>query len=112
MRLLSALVLALAACSGGDAPPATDAPVTDGGADADAGKDAPKGHPTQVFFGDTHLHTSFSMDAGLFGATTTPDDAYRFARGEAIGVHPHDASGEPLRQVQLALRHQSPSRHD
>ena len=42
------------------------------------------GYPTQAFFGDTHLHTSFSFDAGLFGATTTPDDAYRFARGEEV----------------------------
>lgn len=37
--------------------------------------------PTQVFFGDTHLHTSYSADAGMVGATTTPDDAYRFAKG-------------------------------
>lgn len=35
-------------------------------------------------FGDTHLHTSFSMDAGAFGARIGPRDAYRFARGEEI----------------------------
>ncbi|MGE0624752.1 MAG: DUF3604 domain-containing protein [Pseudomonadales bacterium] len=40
--------------------------------------------PTRVYFGDTHLHTSFSMDAGAFGARLTPDDAYRFARGEEV----------------------------
>ncbi|MFC3612856.1 DUF3604 domain-containing protein [Lutimaribacter marinistellae] len=40
--------------------------------------------PNQVFFGDTHLHTSFSADAGLVGATTTPDDAFRFAKGEEV----------------------------
>jgi hypothetical protein len=40
--------------------------------------------PNQVFFGDTHLHTSYSADAGLVGATTTPDDAYRFAKGEEV----------------------------
>jgi hypothetical protein len=40
--------------------------------------------PNQVFFGDTHLHTAFSADAGLAGATTTPDDAFRFAKGEKV----------------------------
>ena len=39
---------------------------------------------TRVFFGDTHLHTGFSMDAGAFGARLTPKDAYRFARGEEV----------------------------
>ena len=28
--------------------------------------------PTRPFFGDTHLHTSFSMDAGAFGAGSIP----------------------------------------
>ena len=40
--------------------------------------------PTRVFWGDTHLHTSYSMDAGAFGARLGPEDAYRFARGEEI----------------------------
>jgi hypothetical protein len=38
----------------------------------------------QVFWGDTHLHTFMSMDAGAFGARLTPEDAYRFARGEEL----------------------------
>ncbi|MEX0284413.1 MAG: DUF3604 domain-containing protein [Paracoccaceae bacterium] len=41
-------------------------------------------YPNQVLFGDTHLHTAYSSDAGLIGATTTPDDAYRFAKGERV----------------------------
>ncbi|MDP2495275.1 DUF3604 domain-containing protein [Shimia thalassica] len=40
--------------------------------------------PNQVFFGDTHLHTAYSADAGLVGAVLTPDDAYRFAKGEEV----------------------------
>jgi len=40
--------------------------------------------PTRVFFGDTHLHTSWSTDAGLAGATLGPDEAYRVARGEVV----------------------------
>ena len=40
--------------------------------------------PNRVFFGDTHLHTSYSADAGMIGNTLGPEDAYRFARGETV----------------------------
>jgi hypothetical protein len=40
--------------------------------------------PNRVFWGDTHLHTSYSLDAGAFGARLTPEDAYRFARGDEV----------------------------
>jgi hypothetical protein len=43
-----------------------------------------RGYPTQVYFGDTHLHTSLSMDAGTFGNRLGLDDAYRFTRGEEV----------------------------
>jgi hypothetical protein len=49
--------------------------------------------PTQPFFGDTHLHTAFSMDAGAFGARLTPRDAYRFARGEQVV----SSTGQPVK---------------
>ena len=45
---------------------------------------AGRNFPTRPFFGDTHLHTAFSMDAGAFGARLGPKDAYRFAKGEEI----------------------------
>ena len=45
---------------------------------------AGRNFPTRPFFGDTHLHTSFSMDAGAFGARLGPKDAYRFAKGEEV----------------------------
>ena len=45
---------------------------------------AGRNFPTQVYWGDTHLHTGMSMDAGAFGARLTPDDAYRFAIGEEL----------------------------
>jgi len=38
----------------------------------------------EAYFGDTHVHTGWSFDAGLDGAILTPDDAYRFALGEEI----------------------------
>ena len=40
--------------------------------------------PTQVFWGDSHLHTGLSLDAGLFGNVLGHADAYKLARGEQI----------------------------
>lgn len=40
--------------------------------------------PDKVYWGDTHLHTRLSPDAGLFGNTLGLEEAYRFARGEEI----------------------------
>ncbi len=45
---------------------------------------ADRHYPTRVYFGDTHLHTSESMDAGAFGCRLGPKDAYRFAKGEEV----------------------------
>ncbi len=45
---------------------------------------AGRNFPTRVFWGDTHVHTALSMDAGAFGARLTPEDAYRFGRGEEL----------------------------
>ena len=41
-------------------------------------------YPDRVYFGDTHVHTSYSTDAGMFGNTLGPDAAYRFAKGETV----------------------------
>ncbi len=41
-------------------------------------------YPTHVFWGDTHLHTAISLDAGAGGCRLGPEDAYRFARGEEV----------------------------
>ncbi|MCX2978597.1 DUF3604 domain-containing protein [Halieaceae bacterium IMCC11814] len=40
--------------------------------------------PNQVYWGEAHLHTGLSLDAGLFGNILGHEDAYRFARGEQI----------------------------
>ncbi len=45
---------------------------------------AGRNFPTQVYWGDTHLHTSNSLDARAFGTVLGPEDAYRLARGEEI----------------------------
>ena len=41
-------------------------------------------HPTRVYFGDTHLHTANSGDAFTEGNKLSPEDAYRYARGEEV----------------------------
>ena len=56
----------------------------------------------QAFFGDLHVHTKFSMDARSRGMLSSPDDAYRFARGEAIGFGPFDEDGRGERTGRLA----------
>ena len=45
---------------------------------------AKRGIPERPLWGDSHLHTSLSMDAGLFGNRLSPREAYRFARGEEV----------------------------
>jgi len=50
-------------------------------------------YPTRPLFGDTHVHTSTSFDAGAFGTTLGPGDAYRFARGEEV----ISSTGQPVK---------------
>ena len=54
---------------------------------------AGRNFPTRPFFGDTHLHTAISMDAGAFGARLGPRDAYRFAKGQEITA----SSNQPVK---------------
>ncbi len=54
---------------------------------------AGRNFPTRPLFGDTHLHTAASFDAGAFGARLGPREAYRFARGEEVMA----SSGQPAK---------------
>ena len=54
---------------------------------------ADRAFPTQVFFGDTHVHTAVSADAGGGGTRLQPRDAYRFARGEQVESN----TGQPVK---------------
>lgn len=45
---------------------------------------AKRGFPSNVYWGDTHLHTSLSMDAGAFGNRLGLEEAYQFARGDEV----------------------------
>lgn len=72
------LTLSALACSGPESgnEPASAVPPT-----------TPPDPSRNAYFGDLHIHTRFSLDAYVVGTRATPDDAYRFARGEAI-EHP------------------------
>jgi len=51
----------------------------------------------EAYFGETHVHTSFSMDAFIGGARITPDEAYRFAKGKDVTIHGQKHNiGRPL----------------
>jgi len=54
---------------------------------------ASRSFPDRLLWGDTHLHTGLSVDAGLFGARLGLDEAYRFARGEEVMA----SSGQPAK---------------
>ena len=45
---------------------------------------ADRAFPSNIYWGDTHLHTRLSADAGLFGNTLGLEEAYRFNRGEQV----------------------------
>ena len=57
---------------------------------------ADKSFPTKVLFGDVHVHTGLSGDAGGGGTRLMPRDAYRFARGEQVISN----TGQPVRVAQ------------
>ncbi len=94
LGLLTALLLA--ACGGSESMPMPD-PVED------AQRRCVNADPLrQPFFGDTHIHTRYSLDASTQGTRLGPFDAYRYALGERIGIQPYDDDGEATRFTQLA----------
>ncbi|NIN70334.1 MAG: DUF3604 domain-containing protein, partial [Gemmatimonadetes bacterium] len=91
MSVTRALTFLVALCTGAVASAAAQDPVPPAEALEGAFKAqkhyspyAGRNFPTEVYWGDTHLHTGLSMDAGAFGARLSPEDAYRFARGEEL----------------------------
>lgn len=44
----------------------------------------PRNPQRNAYFGDLHVHTGWSSDAFIAATRTTPDEAYRYAQGEAM----------------------------
>jgi len=52
-------------------------------------------------FGDLHVHTALSLDANTQGTIHSPDDAYRYAKGESLYLQPFDDQGTSQRSSKL-----------
>ena len=76
----------LASCGPNDGKAPTAAGATPKSLEA-AEAAVPENPLKEAYFGEQHVHTSYSLDAYIGGARLTPSDAYRFAKGEHIG-HP------------------------
>jgi len=80
----------LAACGTDSEAPqqaAENAPPTPAPAPSPAAEAEPEqadAIPRTAWYGDTHVHTGWSADAGMDGAVTSPEDAYRFALGQEV----------------------------
>jgi hypothetical protein len=84
--------LALAGLGAGHGAMAEETPTPPGGV-----YQAPSPPQTRrAFFGEMHLHTTMSFDAWSFSTKVTPDQAYRFGRGETVMV--------PVEQVNPQLQ--------
>ncbi len=81
----------------GDAASGPDGP----GGGAPSGRCADFQPQRRVLWGDLHVHTALSLDANPLGTRLRPADAYRYARGEEVGIQPYDEAGEPLRTLRL-----------
>jgi len=85
VKSLIATSLLLAGAAHAQIPPPSDSSgLSDRYTGAAYSPYAGRNFATGVYFGDTHLHTDISMDAGAFGNRLGLDAAYRFARGEQV----------------------------
>jgi hypothetical protein len=95
--LLTGLLLALGGGCTGSAPESDPAVAPDRAPEATPATETTAGAPAKAqrraFFGDLHLHTALSIDAYITNTRTLPEDAYRYAKGDAI---PH-VSGDWVR---------------
>jgi hypothetical protein len=94
-RLIGALLLVGAALIASAITPA----ITHA---ADRGACADHDPARNAYFGDLHVHTIFSLDASTQDTRTRPSDAYRFAKGERLGIQPFRADGSALRHIQIS----------
>jgi len=81
LMLASLSAVALSACQDNESP-SPHSVAADIEAPLATVSDA--GYPEQVYWGDQHVHSGWSADAGLAGTTLGPEEAVRFARGELL----------------------------
>ena len=54
-----------------------------------------------AYFGDLHVHTAYSFDAYVFGTVSSPDDAYRYAKRQALD-HPSETFPDSMTLIENA----------
>jgi len=95
---VSLLALGLVACGQAEKAPEESVKTTQSAID-DTSRTAGYSKDKNVYFGDLHIHTKNSFDAYIFNVRSTPDDVYRFAKGETVR-HPAGfditIGGDPL----------------
>jgi Protein of unknown function (DUF3604) len=90
-----------APAAGGTTPPVVQSSVAPTVEQLEAA--VPENPLKDAYFGETHVHTSFSLDAYIGGARITPDDAYRFAKGQEVTVNGQKHNiGRPLDWVAVS----------
>lgn len=80
--------LVIVGCQTDSSPSASSTPDKDVDHDEEY-----NGLGVNAYFGDLHVHTSWSFDAFIYNTRTTPDDAYAYGKGEGI----NDFMGEKIR---------------
>jgi len=82
-----AAFLGMTACGGPAPEESSDTNQADRAAQSESVSSVGQANPLRdAYFGETHMHTAYSLDAYIGGARLTPSDAYRFAKGEAVRV--------------------------
>lgn len=86
VSIAASVALVIAACTAPPAPRGPTAASASGAAATAAAGAAPvaDAYPTRVWWGDEHVHSGWSGDAGLAGTILSPEDAVRFVRGEEL----------------------------
>ena len=69
---------------------------------AAVGKDIPFFENKEAFFGETHMHTKYSLDAYIGGNRFSPDESLRFAQGEAIQMEKFGRTWQLKRPLDFA----------
>ena len=90
MKTPNLAIAAILVCAGGSTGYAAETPTPPG---ATYKSDRPADE-RRAFFGELHLHTGQSFDAWTFGSRVTPDQAYKFGRGETVMVPASQVNAE------------------
>lgn len=95
MKKLLVLVVigSIAGCAGNDNPGTAENALLSKNDSTAVAVVIETGYPEKVYWGDQHLHTAWSADAGAAGTTVGPEEALRFAMGEEI----KNNSGQPAK---------------